>query len=148
MSISTIFFFTYTVPPPVVILTYAMDDQLTITLNAGANALFNCLATVDTTFADTPVNSVIKWMIGDTHLESHDRFYISETESDDDINGTTTFYSEIEIAPVLKDDEAVLVCTVFVTDDSSNEYILKSPNANASLTLKIEGIIMCMFEEK
>ncbi len=115
-----------------------MEDESTIILNAGTISLFNCTATLDTEFVDTPVSSIVHWMIGDTLIESHDRFNITETTSED-MNDTIAFYSELEIAPVLIDDKGVLVCRVFIIDNSSNEYILDSQAISSAVNLNVEG---------
>ena len=51
----------------------------------------------------------------------------------------TSYHSVLKIAPVIRsEDEGVLMCSIFITEDISNEYILDSSITNTSTTLTIE----------
>ena len=115
-----------------------MNDQDTDVLKAGGMAVFNCSIVIDTSFIDLPIHSVTKWRIGGQLIESKNRFTISESISESTTN-STTYYSVLQIVPLLKEDESDLSCSAFVTTDSPNEYIIDSPMANSSLSLSVEG---------
>ena len=72
-------------------------------------------------------------------VHSKERFEISEMSPLTTTN-ITSYHSVLRIAPVIRsEDEGVLMCSVFITEDISNEYILDSSITNTSTALTIEG---------
>ena len=108
-------------------------------LQTGDMALYTCTAMVTNTHIDLPVHAVFKWTLGNLSVHSRERFEISELSPSTTTN-ITSYYSMLRIAPVIRsEDEGVLMCSVFITEDISNEYILDSSITNTSTTLTIEG---------
>ena len=108
-------------------------------LQTGDMALYTCTAMVTNTHIDLPVHAVFKWTLGNLSVHSRERFEISEMSPLTTTN-ITSYYSMLRIAPVIRsEDEGILMCCVFITEDISNEYILDSSITNTSTTLTIEG---------
>ena len=108
-------------------------------LQTGDMALYTCTAMVTNTHIDLPVHAVFKWALGNLSVHSKERFEISEMSPSTTTN-ITSYHSVLRIAPVIRsEDEGVLMCSVFITEDISNEYILDSSITNTSTTLTIEG---------
>ena len=101
--------------------------------------LYTCTAMVTNTHIDLPVHAVFKWTLGNLSVHSRERFVISEMSPLTTTN-ITSYHSMLRIAPVISEDEGVLICSVFITEDISEEYILDSSITNTSTTLTIEGI--------
>ena len=115
-----------------------MSKPITV-VQTGAVATVTCSATLNTTYLDLPVRAVFEWMIGGTSLPSNDRFQLdsSATEVGSD---NITYHSVLIIAPVTpEEDESILECRVFITEDHSNVYILDSITVNTSVDVKLEG---------
>ena len=108
-------------------------------LQTGDMALYTCTAMVTNTHIDLPVHAVFEWTLGNQSVHSRERFEISELSPLTTTN-ITSYHSVLRIAPVIRsEDEGVLMCSVFITEDISNEYILDSSITNTSTTLTIEG---------
>ena len=109
-------------------------------LQTGDMALYTCTAMVTNTHIDLSVHAVFKWTLDNLSVHSRERFEISELSPLTTTN-ITSYHSVLRIAPVIRsEDEGVLMCSVFITEDISNEYILDSSSTNTSTTLTIEGI--------
>ena len=124
------------VPSPNVTLSTSEPVSM---LQTGDMALYTCTAMVTNTHIDLPVHAVFKWTLGNLSIHSRERFEISELSPLITTN-ITSYHSVLRIAPVIRsEDEGVLMCSVFITEDVSNEYILDSSITNTSTTLTIEG---------
>ena len=123
------------VPAPAVTLSNERGGAL----KAGSVAVFNCTVEVDTGFLDVPFQTTISWMIGSKIINSSDdRFHLFDTTSNK-IGNDLTYFSKIQVAPVLKEDESPIECSAVIATQDYNEYISDSPTIRSSLSLSIEG---------
>ena len=106
----------------------------------GSIALFNCSATMDDSNIDVAIVPVFTWSMDGVPINSSGRFNISNTIaiSDDGIN-VTVYYSELQIAPLLKQDESALACNVQMHAQVLETYINRSKSANSSTSVLVKG---------
>ncbi len=108
---------------------------------AGSISLFICSATMDDSNIDVAIVPVFTWSMDGVPINSSRRFSISNTIaiSDDEINATV-YYSELQIAPLLKQDESVLACNVQM--HAQLLYVNPSETVNSSTSILVKGIYM------
>ena len=124
------------VPSPSVILN--TSEHVSV-LHTGDLALYTCNAMITNTHIHLPVHAVFKWTLDNLSIHSRERFEVSELPPLTTTN-ITSYHSLLTVAPVIRsEDEGVLMCSVFITEDISNEYILDSSIASTSTKLRIEG---------
>ena len=131
------------VPAPVVNLDNSTTDRSAAIV--GSIALFICSATIDDSSIDVAVVPVFTWSMDGVPINSSGRFNISNTIaiSDDGIN-VTVYYSELQIAPLLKQDESVLACNAQMHAQVLDTYINPSKSANSSTSVLVKGTYMLM----
>ncbi len=125
------------VPAPVVILNNSTTDRSAI---AGSISLFICSATMDDSNIDVAIVPVFTWSMDGVPINSSRRFSISNTIAISD--DATVYYSELQIAPLLKQDESVLACNVQMHTQLLHTYVNPSENANSSTSILVKGILM------
>ena len=129
------------VPSPTVFLNNSDSYESETILMTGAIARFSCSATLNTSYVDVPVQSIFTWFKNGVPLNSSNRFQILDivTEISDELN-CTKYYSELQIAPLLKEDESVLVCSVIMTAADGYKYVAPSEQSDSSMNLIVKGI--------
>ena len=136
--IMLLLFHSILVPAPIVNLNNSTTDHSAAIV--GSIALFNCSAAMNNSNIDVAIVPVFTWSMDGVPINSSGRFNISNTIaiSDDGIN-VTVYYSELQIAPLLKQDESVLACNVQMHAQVLDTYINPSKSANSSTSVLVKG---------
>ena len=96
---------------------------------------------MNSSFTDAALTCVFSWPINGTTIISSDCFLLSESKNDyDSFNNVTECYSELQIAPVLKEDESILGCCAQMVATENSDYIVGSNWTSLSQKTMIEGI--------
>ena len=126
------------VPAPVVNLDNSTTDRSAAIV--GSIALFNCSATMNNSNIDVAIVPVFTWSMDGVPINSSGRFNISNTIAISDVGiNVTVYYSELQIAPLLKLDESVLACNVQMHAQVLEAYINRSKSANSSTSVLVKG---------
>ena len=132
--IMLLLFHSILVPAPVVNL-----DNSTSAI-VGSIALFNCSATMNNSNIDVAIVPVFTWSMDGVPINSSGRFNIFNTIGISDVGiNVTVYYSELQIAPLLKQDESVLACNVQMHAPVLETYINPSKSANSSTSVLVKG---------
>ncbi len=125
-------------PSPIVYIINTSNHEMVV--EAGSVVSLNCTVIMNTSNIDIPVDPIFSWILNGVPVTSSGRFKVIDTIAIADNNqNITNYYSELQIAPVLKEDESTLVCNVFITAKTFNEYVLSSENLNSTTSLVVEG---------
>ena len=119
------------VPSPIVSVTNGS------TLYTGSISLFNCTATINNSNIDVDIDPVFTWSMNGVPIDyKTTRFSKSDTMNDN----TGVYHSQLQIAPLLKQDESVLECTVHIYPKPINGFIQPSDNVMGSTMIRVKGI--------